>query len=270
MEGDIKIMRAEEKTGFCARCCCGENRGFEFNFQTSQSKETFVKLKRGYRCCGWAVIPCCAHRVNVYSAVQVNEENKLEIVGSASDLNLAASVRVPWFHGGCCIPCFNIHDEKGDKVGHIWGYSCCCMPCVVCDFCGADFGVYRDGKQVGALKKQGVKNCKDYLYEMHTEADKFTVEFTEEALKDGSVDTNFKLAVLAAVIQIDFNFFEDKRGIKECRCCDIACCGYALACLPSPVLFVCGLLGSLLCCCCKGDDDDDKKKKKKKNDTLLG
>lgn len=267
MEGDVKIMRAEEKTGCCTRFLCGENRRFNFNFKTPQSDETFVRMSRRYRCCGWAVFPCCAHKVNIHSAVQVNEENKLEIVGTSDKLNFAGSVAVPWFHGGCCVPYFNIYNENKQKTGHIWGYSCCCMPCIICDFCGAEFGIYKDGVQVGELKKRGVHSCKDYLYEMNTEADKFTVEFTEEALKEGAIDTNFKLAVLAAVIQIDFNYFEDKRGIREGRCCDIVCCGYACPCMPALLLGCLSFMCGLICCCCK--DDDDKKKKKKKKDTLL-
>lgn len=258
MEGDVKILHAQEKTGFCKRCCCGENRAFEFNFQTSQSRETFVRMTRGYRCCGWAVIPCCAHQVNVYSSVQVNEENNLEVVGSSGDLNLAGQVRVPCGHGGCCVPKYDLYDEKKEKVGYMWGYSCCLCPCIICDFCGADFGIYKHGKRVGKLEKLGVKNCKDYLLEMHTDADKYTVEFDEAALKE-EVDVNFKLSVLAAVLLLDFNYFEDSRGCKEGRCCDLSCCGFAIACCPSLCLDIC-------CICCK----KDKNKKKEKTKVVEG
>lgn len=254
MEGDVKIMRAEEQTGCCTRCFCGENRGFTFNFQTPQSKETFVRLERSYRCCGWAVIPCCAHKVNVYSTVQKNEDNKLEVLGNSDDLQLAAQVKVPMFHGGGCMPRFRLYDENHKQTGYVYGYSCCCAPCVICDFCGANFFIHKNGQYVGKMEKKGVSSCKDYLYELHTDADKFTVEFEEDALKSGAIDVNFKLAVLATVLQIDFNFFEDKRGIKECRCCDIACCGYALPCIPGWCLVFC------LCCKKKKEDKDDKPK----------
>lgn len=254
MKGNTLLFDATEKTGLCCRLCCGENRPFTFKLLDAESKENMVTFERAYRFCGCALIPYCAHKVNVHW--MVNEADGTS-VGSTSEKTRMARVRAP-FGGGCWEPTWYIEDwVKNDKTGS-WGYeyagqiagsSCACCPVLLCDFCGATFTVRnKEGEPVGTIKKEGVASCKDYLIECYTEADKYSVEFLEpENLK-----LDFKLAVLAGVFQIDFNFFEDKRGLKECHCCDLYLCGYALPCVPICCFAVFGL-----CCDCSGKSEKE-------------
>mmetsp|Transcript_1474 Transcript_1474/g.1761 ORF Transcript_1474/g.1761 Transcript_1474/m.1761 type:complete len:338 (+) Transcript_1474:232-1245(+) len=267
MEGNTLLFEASEKTGICCRLCCGENRPFKFNLVDKQSKANMITMQRAYRGCGWAVIPCCAHKVNMHW--MVNEADGTS-VGSTSEKTRMARVRTPWC-GGLWEPTYYIEDwtkkENGEwgyeKVGSISGSSCPVCPIIICDFCGASF-TYKDNKgtPLGTIKKLGVGSCKDYLIEVHTEADRYTVEFLEpEKMK-----LDHKLAALAAVFQIDFNFFEDRRGIRQCHCCDIYCCGYAFPCLPLCCLGFFGVCFSAMGCkcgCCENN-------KRKDNATLHG
>ena len=97
MQGSYHLFQVEEDTTFCSRILCGENRGFEFDFEAYNTKQSFVKIGRRYRCCGWAVLPCCAHRVDV-KAGDALKDSGLEIQ-TAQDSDLMAQVQVPMFHG---------------------------------------------------------------------------------------------------------------------------------------------------------------------------
>uniref|UniRef100_A0A7S3PRM3 Phospholipid scramblase n=1 Tax=Aplanochytrium stocchinoi TaxID=215587 RepID=A0A7S3PRM3_9STRA len=260
MEGNILLFEAEEKTGLCCRLCCGENRPFKFDLVDKQSKAKMVTFERAYRCCGCALIPFCAHKVNVHW--MVNEADGTS-VGSTSEKTRMARVRAP-FGGGCWEPTWYIEDwkkrESGnwayEKVGSISGSSCPACPFFVCDFCGASFTVRNnEGNPVGTIKKLGVSSCKDWLLECYTEADKYTVEF----LHPEELKLDFKLATLAAVFQIDFNFFEDKRGMKQCHCCDLYCCGYALPCLPLCCIGCCAAVFAAMGCKCGCCEENQRK-----------
>ena len=105
------------------------------------------------------------------------------------------------------MPTFYLNNHEKKRIGTISGYSFFCLPCVVCDFCGASFSIYKDGKKVGKMRKEGAKCekgccfcCAGWFKELATKADNFSVVFNPESVDD--LDLNFKLAVLAAVIQV--------------------------------------------------------------------
>eukprot|EP00924_Labyrinthula_sp_SR-Ha-C_P007476 maker-scaffold_24-snap-gene-4.35-mRNA-1 protein AED:0.04 eAED:0.04 QI:90/1/1/1/1/1/5/68/335 len=257
--GAFKFFSAKEKTGCCKRNCCGENRPFTFNFLDVESKKPVIQISRKLACCGWAVIPCCAHQVDVHALVKRKKDGGHDFVKRPNKKTLAARVQTPKCTGGCCCPTYYLLDHKKRYMGRIEGYTCWALPCFICDTCGADFQVYdHQNIQVAKIDKLGIVDCKDILYEIATSSDKYTVEFD----KGARLGPNFKLATLAAVMQIDFNFFEDERGLQQCHCCDLYCCGYALPCIPlccmSPICFLC------CCCCC-----DKKKNKTRRNSRLL-
>jgi hypothetical protein len=238
-----KLFKAQEETSCCFRLCCGENRPFtiHLNDTTGEKDKKALVFNRKYRCCGWAVIPCCAHRVDVHYMVDANGNT----IGSTSDRTKVSSVDVP-LCGGCCQPTWHIRNKKGETQASINGGTCC-----VCDFCGKDFTITdASGAKIGSLKKLSPKNFKQAAMEMVSEADNFRVEFPK------SLDPGIKLALMAATLQIDFTFFEDDRGPCQGRCCDIWCCGWACPCVPA----WCLCLPCFACCC-----SDEKKKGKDKN-----
>ena len=198
-------------------------------------------LKRGYAWCGFAVCyPCCAHSVSAHYVVDT-QGNPINHTGSDT---LIAKVSVP-FGGGCCTPTLNLSDRNDKHMGQITGPFCC-----VTDCCGADFSIKdADGKKIGELKKLSAKTLKGMVMELNTDADNFKITFPE------SLDPTFKMAILASLFQVDFSFFEDDRSPRECRCCDIYCCGWPMACFPK----------WMVCCCCyssKKEREEAEKKKK--------
>lgn len=254
-KGSIQFLQAQESTGLCVRLCCGENRGFIFDLKDAETDAKMFRFGRSYRCCGWAAIPGCAHQVNVYNMINEKDsiaKQKTVSYGNSSSKNQIARVRAP-FCGGCLLPTFYVetYNPELDKFtleAKISGNSCWYCPCVVCDCCGASFDVIDKNKQhIAHIDKPPPKNFKDLWLELKTESDKYKVEFDSKEMS-----FNMKLAILAAVFQIDFNFFEDKRGLQQCHCCDIFCCGYAVACCPLGCLWVCP--------CCSSSKNKDKGK----------
>lgn len=235
--GKTQLFKVKESTCCCYRVCCGENRPFRLKvYDTTGDKDKVAMVfKRRYRCCGCAIIPCCAHRVDVHYMVDKDNNS----IGHESDRTLISRVQVPMCHGGCCIPTWRVQDREGRTQANIHGP--CCM---VCDCCGADFTLSdKEGRKTGSITKLRPDTLKGMAMEIVTEADNFRLKFEKD------LDPTIKMALLAATLQIDFSFFEDKRGICEGRFCDIWCCGWACPCVPA-----------CLCCCCK--DKHDKKNAK--------
>jgi hypothetical protein len=239
-DGKVRLFKAKEKTCCCYRLCCGENRGFRIKVydQTGSKDKAMMVIKRKYRCCGCAIFPCCAHRVDVHLLV---DEDGNEIAHESSD-TLISRIQVPWFHGGCCVPTWHISDDEGVHKGTIKG-PCC----FVCDCCGSDFGITDpNGNHIGKIDKLAPKSLKSLAIEMATDADYFKIDFNKD------LEPSIKMAILASTLQIDFTFFEDSRGPYQGRCCDVWLCGWPCPCMPG-----------CLCCCCKSDDEKKKKEKEK-------
>lgn len=242
--GNLRLFTAREDTACCWRICCGEHRPFSFNVnditkaaRNEKGKKALV-FNRSFRCCGCALIPGCAHQVDVHYMV---DNKTLKSLGSTSKYTRAARVRVP-FGGGCCWPRYNLEDYAGVATGFITGPFC-----FVCDCCGADFQIHdAEGERIGHIEKLRPANLREMAFELETEADNYQVKFEKE-----DIPFNIKLATLAATFLIDFNFFEDSRGLRQCRCCDMYLCGYALACVPACFCTYC-------CPCCKPGHKDKK------------
>lgn len=236
-KGNLRLFEAREKTNVCCRLCCSEHRPFTFrledvvNSKRNEKGKKALVLSRNFRCCGWALFPCCAHEVDVHYMV---DQKTAKSLGSTSQYTRAARVRVPWL-GGLFCPTYHLEDYAGERLAYITGPFCC-----VCDCCGAKFKIHaNDGSQIGDIAKLRPENLKEFAYELETEADNYHVKFDKD-----DTPFNLKLATLAATFLIDFNFFEDRRGLRQCRCCDIYLCGYALPCLPACFFTFC-------CPCCR-------------------
>jgi len=242
----VRLFQAREKTCCCYRLCCGENRPFRVKVydQTGKKDKAALVFKRRYRCCGCAIFPCCAHRVDVH--YMVDQDNNT--IGSESSRTLISKIQVPPFHGGCFQPTWRIKDRAGRVQANIHG-PCC----FVCDCCGADFSLTdKQGTKMGSITKLSPKNLKQIAMEVVTEADNFKLKF------DKNLDPTIKMALIAATLQIDFQFFEDSRGICEGRCCDIYCCGWSCPCCPY-------FFYAYFCCCCHSDDKDKRKNAKQRS-----
>lgn len=241
--GKVQLFSVKENTTCCYRQTCGEHRPFTMNIfdETGKNKQKMMVLKRGYACCGWAVCPCCIHSLKAHYVVDA--EGK-EIHHTGSD-TLIATVRVPW-GGNCFTPQLILDDREGKTMGWINGPLCC-----VTDCCGADFTIFdNEGKTMGNLKKLKAGTATDVYMEMTTDSDKFRMTFPE------TLDPTLKMAILASLFQLDFQFFEDERGFREAHCCDCYICGWSMACFPK--CCVCS-------CCCYATKEEREKAEKAKH-----
>lgn len=224
--GKVHLYSVREQTRCCWRYCCGEHRPFTLNVQDETGKESqkMMVLTRGFAWCGWAVCPCCQHTVKAHYMVDASGQS----ISSPSSDTLISTVTTPW-GGGCFRPTLRIYDRTKAYKGEITGPFCCVMDC-----CGADFDIAdENGAKVGEIKKIKADSLKGIVMELNTDADNFKITFPE------SLDPTLKMAILASLFQIDFMFFEDDRSPRECRCCDIYCCGWPCACFPR----------WMVCCC---------------------
>jgi len=237
--GKVQLFTVQEVNGCCSREICGSHRPFKMNVldETGNAAQKMIVFERNYAFCGWAVCPCCMHHVNVYYVVDASGHSL-----HPSAETLVARVQVPWL-GGCCVPTYNIQDRNGEHAGHLEG-PCCC----VSDFCGADFKVHdKNGNKVGDLEKLSVKTLKSLAMELETQARNFKINFPD------TLDPTIKMAVLAAVFEIDYEFFEDDRSPRECRFWDFYCCGAPCSCFP------------VWCaCCCYGTKEKREEAEEKK------
>jgi len=237
--GKVQLFAVKEKTGFCWRYCCGEHRPFTMhvNDVTGAKDQKMAVFKRPYHCCQWAVIPCCLPTVHAHYTVDETGRT----IGTSHD-TLIATMRTPWC-GGCFSPTYDVYDRDNAYQARITGPFCC-----ICDFCGADFSIENAaGNHIGTLKKLGAKTARDVVTELNTDADTFRVEFPIE------LGPEIKLGILATLFHIDFSFFEDERSPRECKCCDIYCCGVPMACCPK-----------YCACCCYATKQAREKAKKDK------
>lgn len=239
--GKVKLFYAKERSNVCCRVLCGENRPFNIKISdtTGAKDRTMLVLKRRFRFCGWAIIPGCAHRVDVHYMIGPDGN----AIGSTSSRTKIAQVRTP-YGGGCLIPTYNIEDPSGEAMATISGPFC-----VVCEYCGSDFTI-KDAKtrtEIGRIRKMAPDSLKKAGLELVTEADNFKIEFPSD------LDPVTKMAIMGATLQIDFQFFEDQRGLCEGRCCDFYCCGWPIACTPK------------YCSCCSSKDKAAYNSKRKGN-----
>ncbi|GBG31567.1 Phospholipid scramblase 1 [Hondaea fermentalgiana] len=239
-DGKVQLFRMKEKTMCCYRLCCGENRPFRVKVydQTGKKDKAALVFKRKFRFCGLALIPFCNHRVDVHYLVDQDNNQ----IGHESSRTLISRVEVPFCHGGCCWPTWRIKDRQGQTKANLYGPFC-----MVCDCCGANFHLYdNEGRRTGGVRKLAPDSLKGVAMELVTEADNFKLDFDKE------LHPAIKMALIAAVLQIDFTFFEDHRTICEGRLCDCWWCGYACPCVPK------------CCCCCCSDKDKKKNSKERK------
>ena len=241
-DGKVKLFNVTEKTSCCMRQCCGEHRPFTLKVydHTGKKDKKIMTIKRGFHCpCPYVLpLPCCGNSIRVHYMVD-DEGNEISRESSAT---LMSHVYLP-LCGGFCIPTLNISDARGKVAATVKGPFCC-----VTDCCGADFSLNDpQGKPIGEIKKYGASSLKDITRELVSDADMYGVSFPAD------LNPAVKMAVLAALLQIDFIFFEDQRSPREGRCCDLWCCGCPLACMPA-----------WLCCCLYTSKEAREKAKKNK------
>jgi hypothetical protein len=245
--GKVQLYKVNETTNCCLRECCGKHRPFTMHvMDESGSKEELMMIfHRRYAFCGWAVIPCCQSELYTHYMIDANGNP----MSSRSEDNKIATVRVPWL-GGCCTPTLDVTDRTGKSMGQIIGPFCC-----VSTFCGSDFGLHdATGARIGEVKKLQPENLREFVMQLETNAKNFKITFPD------TMDPAFKMAVLASVFQLDFEFFEDDRSPTEGRCCDCYLCGWPCSCLPQ----------SLVCCCCYATKKEREEAEKRKNQNKQG
>ena len=176
------IFFLQEENSFCTRNCCGPQRPFDIYFLDSQGEEV-LHLHRDCACapCGW---PCCF----CFLCCFCNSKQFITINSFDVELGKLSLDRT------CCVPTIRVDDGKGNKLYSISG-SCCHWNC------GKKFEYQifnREGVEVGNISKENTGDMRERV----TDADCFVLRFPLE------IDVNEKAMLIAAVIMIDFLYFE--------------------------------------------------------------
>lgn len=173
-----KIYFAEEDSGCCGRCCCGNARAWDVNILDNFQKPV-MRLSRGLKC-SHCCFPCCLQEVEVQAPVGTT----------------IGYVTQDW---SICRSYFTIHDAEKKPVLKIKG------PCYWRCKCFGDipFEVLTlDGQKVGRVTKQWTGLVKEAL----SDADNFGITFPMD------LDVKVKASLLAACLLIDFMFFEERQS----------------------------------------------------------
>ena len=133
--------------------------------------------------------------------------------------------------GGGFVPTLHVKlAEDADPIATIKG-GCCCVGGNCCDH---TFTVsVPDGdeaKDIGKIIKEAPHDFEDLVQQGMTDADNFTMSYPKD------IDPRLKAAMAAALLLIDYQFFEDE---GDCYCNPFRCvCGYKCC--------VCSMCGCLL------------------------
>lgn len=208
----------KEESGFCGRMCLNPSHEAKLHFHSTTTgkdvgQELFYADKPCKCCClSFALMDICKDDITLYS-VEGGGETKV------------GRVAMPTCGGGVT-PKFNVEDKQGKEIGDITGPTCC-----IGSFCDTNFVYKSKAGGESVIQKEGVDGLKDAAKELFTDADNFTVTFTD----DMTAETKATLA--AAMLLLDYNFFEGDGNFscnpleKSCsiKCCDMYCCGYSQA-----------------------------------------
>lgn len=168
------LYDAKEKSGCCARQCCGPLRCFHLTIKDNTKREV-IHLERPLNCVG-CCFPCCLQEMTVTSPVTG------EILGK---------IKQKWHP---CLPKFEIQGASGEKILEMEGPFCTISCCKDVKFPIKG----TDGQEVGKITKQWT----GFVKEAFTDADNFGVTFPL------NLDVKAKATLLGAVFLIDFMYFE--------------------------------------------------------------
>jgi len=169
------VYKAKEKSGFCARQCCGPMRAFDMEITDNNGREV-IHLKRPLNCTS-CCFPCCLQEMTITSPVTG------EVLGT---------IEQNWH---LCLPKYSLKDANGQTVLKLTGPFCTCACCSDVNF---ELETV-DGQNVGKITKQWTGMVK----EAFTDADNFGVTFPMD------LSVQMKAVVLGLVFLIDFMYFEE-------------------------------------------------------------
>lgn len=176
-----KIYMAQEDSGCCGRCCCGNTRAWDINILDNFQKPV-MRLSRGLRC-SHCCFPCCLQEVEVQAPIGTT-------IGYVSQ---------DW---SLCRSYFTIHDAERKPVLKIKG------PCYLRCKCFGEipFDVMTlNAQKVGRVTKQWSGLMKEVI----SDADNFGITFPMD------LDVKVKASLLAACLLIDFMFFEERQSAAK-------------------------------------------------------
>lgn len=192
----------QEDSNCCQRICCKPAHAAELKFyRTHDGKSKGEQVYLADKPCKWpccfAIFDCCQDEIHMYKGPEKGQ--------------LLGKVKTPCC-GGWFSPKFSVEDKAGQETGEITGPTCC-----IGAFCDNSF-VYHGKSGVDShIKKEGVSNLQTAAKELATDADNFTCEFADSAM---TAET--KATLLAAMLLLDYQFFEDD-GNFECNPCEKTC-----------------------------------------------
>jgi len=174
---------AKEDTDLCMRYLCGNQRGFHMNITDNNFQQVF-QVNREFKfcagCCWFANQDCCAWDVHV-------ETTPGNIIGKIRQTQSFWKA------------CFDIYDDKGQRVLRIEQRQCCLFvgPCCTCDY-HFDILPLNSDSPIGSITKQ-YSGC---MKECFTNATNFNISFPTD------LDVRMKATLLGACFLINMMMFE--------------------------------------------------------------
>jgi len=233
--GQLVYQVIEESDVLC-RCCCNPNHKLNLEVKDEYDRKV-MDIYRPFkvpRCCP-VCLPCCQQQATIATG------------GYDNDLKVKGMLWQPCC-GGFFTPKLELYEgttvdadggveDKGTLNGIVTGPTCC-IGGICCDSEFRLTGEDTDAAPWATITKEGAKDFTSLAKELLTDADNFTMEFTE------GTSVEQKANALAANMLLDFMFFEDEgsfecgvtdKGNPECsiKCFDFYCCGCLVPCTCS-------------------------------------
>mmetsp|Transcript_11058 Transcript_11058/g.33007 ORF Transcript_11058/g.33007 Transcript_11058/m.33007 type:complete len:317 (-) Transcript_11058:70-1020(-) len=216
--GGRPVYHIVEESSCCQRQCCNPNHSMTLHVVDNNGVEV-MNMRRpwNWNCCCLECGNCCGlSKMDVFLGADGDDDERR-----------LGRVRMPCLGGGFT-PKFNIEDRNGDVKAVVKG-PCCC----VSDLCGAKFEVEAPGgREIGKVKKIGIKSGGDVAAEVGTDADNFVISFPQD------LNIEYKALMMGSLLILDYTFFEDEGAFEfdpfscscKFKCCDCFCCGCIVPC----------------------------------------
>ena len=206
------------------RVCCRPNHELQLRIYKPHAgifDKEIMLIDRPFKCAGLCCTccDCCAQKATLYAAPTCESSAKVD------PDQMVAIVQQP-LGGGGFVPTLHVKlAEDADPIATIKG-GCCCVGGNCCDH---TFTVsVPDGdeaKDIGKIVKEAPHDFEDLVQQGMTDADNFTMSYPKD------IDPRLKAAMAAALLLIDYQFFEDE---GDCYCNPFRCvCGSATGVLQS-------------------------------------
>lgn len=225
-QSGVKVLTATEESDFCCRVCCQPNHKLQMHLRTPETQQVVATVDRPFKlggmCPAWC--GCCQAEASLYAGTQVATDETPGVLIGRTQQPVCGGFFTPTVHAavGDADPADNFFAKVEGPTCIFGGLTELC--------CDQEFTVSSKGDKeadIGKIVKEKPQDLKAGIAELTTDADLFTMSFTQQMTPEQ------RMTMLSSLLLMDYMFFESNSAF-ECNpltqscavtCCNVYCCG---------------------------------------------